>query len=393
MIRNGVPVTYEDEQGVRRQERARLIDFDDPAANRYLAVTQLWIKAVGQAPKCAYRRPDVILYVNGLPLVFIELKNSNVKLRSAVDDNLVNYRHDISQLFHCNAFCILSNALETKVGSFTAGWEHFFNWFRVADEKEPLNRRKIAESATSLEYAVGGLCQRERLLDYVENFVLFHKGQSKIIAQNHQFLGVNNAYKRFLQRHELDGKLGVFWHTQGSGKSFSTIFYARKIFRKVTGNFSFVVVTDRQDLDRQIYRNFVNTNTVRGTDAAQPGNAEEMRKYLGQNKRAVFTLIQKFRFDKGKKYPRLFDPQKENREIIVMVDEAHRTQYKDLAENMRAGLEGAHFLAFTGTPLLGKDRKTSKWFGGYVSEYNFQQAMEDNATVPLFYEKRELTAA
>lgn len=388
LIRDGVPVEFEDENGVKQTERVRLIDFDNAAENEYLAVCQLWIKAVGQAPHAQYRRPDVILYVNGLPLVFVELKNSNVKLRSAYEDNLLNYRHDIPQLFHCNAFCILSNAMETKVGSFTAGWEHFFNWFRVADEKEPVDRKKIAAEGTSLEHAVGGLCQRERLLDYVENFVLFHKGEAKIIAQNHQFLGVNSAFQRFLQRHELDGKLGVFWHTQGSGKSFSMIFYARKIFRKVTGNFSFVVVTDRQDLDKQIYRNFVNTGTISETDAAQPGDSDEMRKFLGQNKKVVFTLIHKFRFHKGKAYPRLFDPKKEGRETIVMVDEAHRTQYKDLAENMRAGLEGAHFLAFTGTPLLGKDRKTSKWFGGYVSEYNFQQAMEDNATVPLFYEKR-----
>lgn len=388
LIRDGVPVQFDDERGIKQHDKVRLVHFDDPKQNRWLAVSQLWIKSVGQAPKAAYRRPDVILYVNGLPLVFVELKNSNVRLRNAYEDNLRSYRHDIPQLFHCNAFCVLSNALETRVGSFTAGWEHFFNWFRVESEKEAVNRKEITEHATSLEHAADGLCEKTRMLDYVENFILFHKGETKIIAQNHQFLGVNNAYERFRNRREHDGKLGVFWHTQGSGKSFSMIFYARKIFRKATGNFSFVVVTDRQDLDGQIYRNFLNTETVRKEDAAQPANAEEMRKFLGQNKKVVFTLIQKFRYDKGRKYPRLFDPEKENREIIVMVDEAHRTQYKNLAENMRAGLKGAHFLAFTGTPLLGRDRKTNSWFGDYVSEYNFQQAMEDNATVPLFYEKR-----
>jgi len=388
LIRDGVPVEFDDADGVKQSEFVRLIDFDEPTSNNYLAVSQLWIKASVQAPKAGYRRPDVILYVNGLPLVFIELKNSNVKLRSAFDDNLVNYKHDIPQLFHCNAFCLLSNAIETKVGSFSAGWEHFFNWMRVESEKEAVNRKAIAEQGTSLELAAAGLCQPKRLLDYFENFILFHKDTSKIIAQNHQFIGVNSAFKRFLNRHKHDGKLGVFWHTQGSGKSFSMIFYARKIFRKVTGNFSFVVVTDRKDLDGQIYRNFLNTKTIKEKDAAQPANAQEMRKFLGQNKKVVFTLIQKFRFDKGKAYPALFDPDKEKREVIVMVDEAHRTQYKSLAENMRAGLEGAHFLAFTGTPLLGKERKTSAWFGGYVSEYNFQQAMEDEATVPLYYEKR-----
>ncbi|MDD5460545.1 MAG: HsdR family type I site-specific deoxyribonuclease [Methylococcales bacterium] len=392
LIRDGVAVEFDEDtlegNTQKRHERVRLIDFDAVHNNHYLAVSQLWIKATAQAPKAAYRRPDVILYVNGLPLVFIELKNSNVKLRSAYDDNLTSYKHDIPQLFHCNAFCLLSNAIETKVGSLSAGWEHFFNWLRVDSEKESVNRQQIAEQGTSLEFAVAGVCRPHKLLDYVENFILYHKETSKIIAQNHQFLGVNNAFERFLQRDQLQGRLGVFWHTQGSGKSFSMIFYARKIFRKVTGNFSFVVVTDRQDLDGQIYRNFLNTGAVKEKDAAQPANAEQMRKFLGQNKKVVFTLIQKFRYDKGKKYPSLFDPKKEQREVIVMVDEAHRTQYKSLAENMREGLKGAHFIAFTGTPLLGKERKTSAWFGDYVSEYNFQQAMEDQATVPLFYEKR-----
>jgi len=391
LIRDGVPVEFDDEQGKKQHERVRLIDFDNPATgdgatNDYLAVSQLWIKSIGHAPKAAWRRPDVILYVNGLPLVFIELKNSNVKLRTAFEDNLKNYKHDIPQLFYCNAFCVLSNALESRVGSFTAGWEHFFNWLRVDDEKEKVDRSKIAAEGTSLEYVVAGLCQPKKLLDYVENFVLFYQDNTKIIAQNHQFLGVNNAYARFEKRHELDGKLGVFWHTQGSGKSFSMIFYTRKIFRKATGNFSFVVVTDRQDLDGQIYRNFLHTNTIGKKDAAQPKDSEEMRKFLSQNKKVVFTLIHKFRYDKGKEYPHLLED--DGREVIVMVDEAHRTQYKDLAQNMRAGLKGAHFLAFTGTPLLGKERKTYSWFGEYVSEYNFQQAMDDGATVPLYYEKR-----
>jgi type I restriction enzyme R subunit len=295
LIREGVSVEFDDAAGIKQHEVVRLIDFDTPANNKYLAVSQLWIQASVQAPKAGYRRPDVILYVNGLPLVFVELKNSNIKLRSAYDDNLFNYKHDIPQLFHCNAFCLLSNAIETKVGSFTAGWEHFFNWLRVDNEKEQVNRKAIAEQGTSLELAAAGLCQPHKLLDYMENFILFHKESSKIIAQNHQFMGVNNAFERFLNRDKYDGKLGVFWHTQGSGKSFSMIFYARKIFRKVTGNFSFVVVTDRQDLDGQIYRNFLNTRTVKEKDAAQPANAEEMRKFLGQNKKVVFTLIQYLR--------------------------------------------------------------------------------------------------
>lgn len=379
LLRDGIPVEFDDLHGKLQQERVRVIDFNNTANNRYMAVTQLWVKG-----ERGFRRPDVLLYVNGLPLVFIELKNSNVKLKNAYDDNLSNYKAEIPQLFHTNVFCVVSNAIETKVGSITAEWEHFFNWLRADDEKEKLDREAIREHGTSLEGVISGLLPPQRLLDYVENFVLFYKGNQKIIAQNHQFIGVNRAYDAFLNRETLQGKLGVFWHTQGSGKSFSMIFYARKIFRKQTGNFTFVVVTDRDDLDGQIYRNFLHTNTVTVAEAAQPKNSEEMRKFLGQNKRLVFTLIQKFRFDKGREYPELSD----RNDIIVIVDEAHRTQYKSLAENMRKGLPKAQYLAFTGTPLLGRERKTNAWFGGYVSEYNFQQSMDDGATVPLFYEKR-----
>jgi type I restriction enzyme, R subunit len=379
LLRDGVSVQFDDTQGAQQQERVRLLDFNTQDNNHYLAVTQLWIKG-----ERGFRRPDVLLYVNGIPLVFIELKNSNVKLRNAYDDNLITYKAEIPQLFLTNAFCVLTNAIETKVGSITAEWEHFFNWLRADDEKEKIDRAAIREQGTSLEGVIAGLLPRRRLLDYVENFILYYQGSQKIIAQNHQFIGVNRAYDAFLRREELAGKLGVFWHTQGSGKSFSMIFYARKIFRKQTGNFTFVVVTDRDDLDGQIYRNFLNTNTVQKHEAAQPKDSEEMRKFLGQNKRLVFTLIQKFRWDRGLEYPELSP----RNDIIVIVDEAHRTQYKSLAENMRKGLPRAQYLAFTGTPLLGRERKTNAWFGGYVSEYNFQQSMDDGATVPLFYEKR-----
>jgi type I restriction enzyme R subunit len=331
-----------------------------------------------------FRRPDVLLYINGIPVVFIELKNSNIKLKNAYEENITNYRAEIPQLFMTNAFCVLTNGIETKVGSFTAEWEYFFNWLRIDDEKEKIDRKRIEEEGTSLERVVEGLFKNERLLDYIENFILYYGQNQKIIAQNHQFIGVNRAYNAFLDRKRRKGKLGVFWHTQGSGKSFSMIFYSRKIFRKQTGNFTFVIVTDREDLDGQIYRNFLNTGTVTKAEAAQPKSGEEMRKFLGQNKRLVFTLIQKFHWPKGKDYP-VLSPRDD---IIVIVDEAHRTQYRSLAENMRHGLPNAQYLAFTGTPLLGKERKTNKWFGDYVSEYNFQQSMDDGATVPLFYSKR-----
>jgi type I restriction enzyme, R subunit len=386
LIRDGIPVEYENAKGKKENGRVRVIDFNRENGkdkNEYLVVTQLWVRGT-----IGYRRPDVLIYINGLPLIFFELKNSKVAVKNAYDDNITNYKQYIPQLFHYNAFCILSNALDTRVGSFNADWEYFFVWLRPDDEKEKIDREAIEEQGISIERALDGLCPPERLLDYIENFILYYNETDKIIAQNHQFIGVNKGIKVFEERQnqkdEDKGKLGVYWHTQGSGKSFSMIFYARKIWRKMTGNFTFVVVTDRDDLDGQIYRNFLNTDTVKKHDAARPKDSREMRDFLAQNKRIVFTLIQKFRFDKGKEYPVL----SERDDIIVIVDEAHRTQYKSLAENMRAGLPHAQYLAFTATPLLGKKRKTNDWFGDYVSEYTFVQSTDDGATVPLFYEKR-----
>lgn len=383
MLKNGIAVEYEDESGEKQHETLRLIDFNNFEANTFAAVRQLWIKG-----ERYYRRPDILIYINGIPLVFIELKDSNVKVKHAYDDNLTNYRRDIPQLFDYNRFCILSNAVETKIGAAQAGWDYFFNWLRVDDEREVIDRREIERRATSLERVVYGLLEKRRLLDYLENFILYYKESNKIIAQNHQFLGVNKALESFRLRKEKQGKLGVFWHTQGSGKSFSMIFLSRKIFRKHPGNYTFVIVTDREDLDGQIYRNFLNTDTVKKNEAARPKNSREMRDFLGRNLRFVFTLIQKFRYDKGRQYPLLSD----RSDIIVIVDEAHRTQYKSLAENMRSGLPNAQYYAFTGTPLLAsridRDGKTRKWFGEYVSEYNFAQSIEDGATVPLYYEKR-----
>ncbi len=386
MIRDGIPVEYQNDSGRTEHGRVRVIDFNRENGkdqNEYLVVTQLWIKGL-----IRYCRPDVLIYINGLPLVFIELKNSKVNVKNAYEDNLARYKADIPHLFHYNAFCILTNALDTRVGSFNADWEYFFVWLRPDDETEKIDREAIEEKGISIERALDGLCSPERLLDYVENFILYYNETEKIIAQNHQFTGVNKGIKVFEQRQQQKddekGKLGVYWHTQGSGKSFSMIFYARKIWRKMTGNFTFVVITDRDDLDGQIYRNFLNTETVKKNEAARPKDSEEMRSFLSQNKRIVFTLIHKFRYEKGKKYPVLSDRD----DIIVMVDEAHRTQYKSLAENMRAGLPNAQYVAFTATPLLGKARKTNQWFGDYVSEYNFTQSTDDGATVPLFYEKR-----
>lgn len=387
-IRNGAEVTINNKEGKQEKVFVKVIDFDNDSLNDYLVVSQLWIK--GQVVR---RRPDLIIYVNGLPLIFIELKNSNVGIRNAYDDNLVNYRSDIPLLFHYNAICMLSNGLETKVGSFNAGYEHFFNWLRPESENQNPDLKRIKQYGVSLDYAVLGLCQKKRLLDYVENFILYFNDAIKIAAKNHQFLGVNNAADNFSKRLQHDqqgtdtdnkGKLGVFWHTQGSGKSYSMIFFTQKVFRKFTGNFTFLIVTDRDDLDGQIYKNFLGAGAFKKDAKCRPANSDELREMLGTNTRYIFTLIQKFRYQKGKAYPIL----SKRNDIIVIVDEAHRTQYKDLAENMRTGLPNAQYIAFTGTPLLGSRELTKDWFGGTVSEYNFKQSVDDGSTKPLFYHKR-----
>jgi type I restriction enzyme R subunit len=341
----------------------------------------MWIKG-----ELGWRRSDMIIFVNGLPLVFIELKNSIYPVKNAYDQNLTDYRKDIPWLFNYNQICVLSNGIETRLGCFSAGYEHFFEWLKLADEKENPDRTAIREDCVSLEYFIRGFCKPKILLDYVENFILFDKRNavnSKIITKNHQFLGVNNAFRSFENRKELNGKLGVFWHTQGSGKSYSMVMLARKIKYKCDGNFTFLIVTDRKDLNNQIYKTFLRCGFMGDKEKCQPTNSATLRDELKTNKSILFTLIHKFRYNKGKKYPIL----SERNDIIVLVGEAHRTQYKNLADNMRIGLPNAQFFAFTGTPLLGSKRLTNQWFGDYVSEYNFAESVKDGATVPLYYVK------
>lgn len=379
LLRHGISATYSAASGKNEQRTLRIIDFEHPEANDFLVVTQIWIQGTHR-----FRRPDILIYINGLPLVFMELKNSNVPLSTAYHQNLVDYQRDIPALFLYNVFCVLSNAMETKIGSFKAGWEHFLPWLRVRDETEKINCQSIEQEGTSLQRLLTSLFPKEKLLDYIENFILYDGHNRKIIAHNHQFMGVNKAIVSFAQRMGKQGKLGVFWHTQGSGKSFSMIFLCRKIMRKYQGNFTFVIITDREDLDQQIYGNFLSTGTVEKGEMSRPKNSSEMQNFLGRNARFIFTLIQKFRYDPNQEYPILSGRD----DIIVFVDEAHRTQYAELADNMRKGLPHAQFFAFTGTPLLGPERKTNAWFGDYVSEYNFAQSIDDGATVPIFYQKR-----
>ncbi|PAW77866.1 MAG: deoxyribonuclease HsdR [Verrucomicrobia bacterium Tous-C9LFEB] len=373
LLKEGIRVSIPDhERGGQRTEKVRVLDWDAPANNEFLLVSQLSI--TGELYTC---RPDLIGYVNGLPLVVIELKKPGVPARAAFDDNLTHYKDQIPSLLWYNALLIASNGTESRVGSITADWDRFFEWKRIEREDEP---RRV-----SLEVMIRGVCDQARLLDIVENFTLFseHKaGLVKIIGQNHQYLGVNNAIAASLKaREEGHGRGGVFWQTQGAGKSFSMVFYAQKILRKLPGNWTFVVVTDRTELDDQIAKTFKACNAVSEAEGDQchASSGAHLRELLGQNHRYVFTLIHKFQTP---------DVLCDRSDVIVLTDEAHRSQYDTLALNMRAALPKALFLAFTGTPLIAGEERTREVFGDYVSIYDFQQSVEDGATVRLYYENR-----
>ena len=378
-IREGLTYSFR-KDGKDDFTTVKLIDFDNPSNNTFTAVNQMWIRG-----QYNWRRPDVLVFINGMPLVFIELKNGNIPVRQAYTKNLKSYLTDVPNLFTMNQVCILSNGLETRLGAFNAAYEFFFEWLKNSEE-DVIDRESIKDNALSIQYMADSLLNKETLIDYIENFILFENKHIKIIAKNHQYLGVNNLYNSFQRREELNGKIGVFWHTQGSGKSYSMVMFSRKVNRKMHGNFTFLIVTDREDLDTQIHKNFVRTEVIGANDETQPKNSVQLRSFLQSNKQFIFTLIHKFGWDKvtNGNYPTLST----RNDIIVMVDEAHRTQYNTLGENMRAALPNANFIAFTGTPLLGPKRLTNQWFGNYVSEYNFAQSVEDGATVPLFYSRR-----
>ena len=358
--------------GGQKTERLRVVDWDTPENNDFLLVSQFSV--TGPLYTC---RPDLVGFINGLPWVVIELKKPGVPARAAFDENLTHYKQQIPNLFWFNALMIASNGTDSRVGSLTADWGRWVEWKRIAREDEP---RRV-----SLEVMLRGTCDPTRLLDLVENFTLFseHKaGLVKIIAQNHQFLGVNNAIASMLEARKLGhGRGGVFWQTQGSGKSFSMVFYAQKVLRKLVGNWTFVVVTDRTELDEQIAKTFKAVGAVSDAegDECHAASGAHLRELLRGNHRYVFTLVHKFQT------PELLC---DRSDVIVLTDEAHRSQYDTLALNMRSALPKAMFMAFTGTPLIAGEERTKEVFGDYVSIYDFQQSIEDGATVPLFYENR-----
>ena len=373
MLKEGVRVQYRTPQGETVTENVRVIDWLNPENNDFFLASQFWI--TGDLYK---RRTDLLGFVNGIPLVFIELKASHKDLKRAYKDNFRDYKTSIPQLFWYNGVVVLSNGSKSVIGTITSDWEHFNEWKRITSEGEV--------GIVSIETMIRGTCDHEKLLDLIENFTLFVDvtgGTAKVIAKNHQFLGVNNAIDALKGIRENQGRLGVFWHTQGSGKSYSMIFFSQKVLRKLSGNWTFVIVTDRLELDDQIYKNFVNSKTVHETEA-RADSGEELKRLLQEDHRYIFTLIQKFRTENGTPYPMLTP----RSDIIVIADEAHRTQYDTFALNMRTALPNAAFLAFTGTPLIQTEEKTREVFGDYVSVYTYRQSTEDGATVPLYYENR-----
>lgn len=374
LLLSGVKVKFR-HNGEQKTMRLRIFDFDDPEQNDFLAVRELWVR--GYAHR---RRADLVGFVNGLPLMFCELKRPDRDLRRAFDENLADYKDTIPHLFLFNAFVVLGNGEEARMGSISANYEHYAEWLKEGEDSK-------RSDMLSMEALLKVVFDKRRFMDLFENYILFAdtaKGPAKILAKNHQFLGVNRATEAIKNREQLSGKLGVFWHTQGSGKSFSMAFLTNKVHRKLGGNYTFLVLTDRTDLDNQIYKTFASVGLANNdADPCRASSGGHLRELLSQQKKVVFAMVQKFTDEeaKGGIYS-------ERDNIIVVTDEAHRTQYGTLALNMRKALPNASFLGFTGTPLFGNDEVTKQVFGGYLSTYNFQDAIADGATLPLFYDAR-----
>ena len=373
LIRDGIPVTIKKPNGETQIKKAVVIDFLKPENNYFLAIKEL--KIHGELHR---RRTDIVGFVNGIPLLFVELKNSSVDVRNAYEDNYTDYQDTVPNLFYYNAFLMLSNGMEAKVGTLGSKFEFFHEWKRLEENDQ---------GSVALETMLLGICKKENFLDLFENFILYDHSNghtAKILARNHQYLGVNEAMKAYAARKLNDGKLGVFWHTQGSGKSYSMLFFTKKVRRKMQGTPTFVILTDRDELNTQISDTFENCGLlgkdIKASQYIATSGSDLVQKLKG-NPSFIFTLIQKF--NKPNEEPIYPD-----HDIIIISDEAHRSQYGIFADNMMKLLPTAARIGFTGTPLLSSDNITARTFGGYVSVYDFKRAVEDGATVPLYYENR-----
>jgi len=382
LLKNGIPVSYTNDTGELVKKKLKIFDYNNYTNNHFLAVRQLEI--VGELYS---RRPDVIGFVNGIPLVFFELKGHHTDLRNSYNDNIRDYKDTIAQVFHTNAFIILTNGVDSKVGTITSPYKFFLEWKRIEEDQE---------GVVSLDTMLRGTCAPSRLMDLFENFLLFDENSGevvKLMAKNHQYIGVNKVLENVRNIEDLQGKLGVYWHTQGSGKSYSMVFLCEKVHRKFGGAYTFLIAVDRTELENQLYDTFsgagiVNDKNIIAGKKTGISGREHLRELLAENHRYVFTLIHKFSIDPEKEteYPLITD----RKNIIVISDEAHRTQGGTYAQNMRFfGLPNASFLGFTGTPIIKDEEELTKnIFGEYVSVYDFKRAIEDEATLPLLYINR-----
>ena len=371
LFKNGVLVTFRNDKGQVEERRLRIFNFQSPRDNHFLVVRELWVRG-----SLYRRRPDILGFVNGIPLLFMELKNVHKDIKRAFSENFSDYKDTIPHVFDHNAVVILSNGDKAKVGSLSSKYEHFHEWKRLEEDKP---------GKVNLETMLKGICSKENFMDILENFIVFDDSSGKVIkilARNHQYLGVNKAVEAVRQRQGKNGQLGVFWHTQGSGKSYSMVFFSQKVQRKVPGNFTFLVVTDREDLDSQIYKTFVGTGAVTD-ERGRAASGDHLKTLLQADHPYVFAIIHKFNQDVDQS-----NPYSSRNDIIVISDEAHRTQYGRFALNMRNALPNAHYIGFTGTPLFKNDEITKRLFGDYISTYDFQRAVDDGATVPLYYDNR-----
>lgn len=376
LFKEGVEVSFTNTDGEIEKRKLKVFDFVDYRNNHFMAVRQL--EVVGEL-YC--RRPDIIGFVNGIPLVFFELKAHHTDLRNAYTCNINDYKDTIPSVFHGNAFIVLSNGTDAKVGTVTSPYKFFLEWKRITEEEEGI---------VSLDTMLRGTCGKQNLMDIFENFLLFDDSDgevTKIMAKNHQFIGVNKVIDKAKNINDLKGKLGVFWHTQGSGKSYSIVFICQKIHRKFGGSYTFLIVADRSELERQLYDTFTGVGCVSSNEVLAKSR-NHLRDLLGHNHRYVFTLIHKFSIDPKTEteYPLITD----RKNIIVISDEAHRTQAGTFATNMRFhAIPNASYLGFTGTPIIKEEEELTKnIFGEYVSVYDFNRAIKDGATLRLLYMNR-----
>lgn len=377
-----LPVPYADDQGIERTAMAKIVDFDDPKQNDYLAVNQFTVIA-GEK----HRRPDVLLFVNGLPLGQIELKNpaDEQATPEGAAVQVAHYADTVPGLYRYVEIVGVSDLIQARVGTISTPAEHFAEW-KYMDPADD-------EGKSQLEVMLRGVFAPDRLLDLIENFVLFEADagrSSKILAKYHQVDAVNRAVESTATAMAADGRAGVVWHTQGAGKSYSMVFYTQKLRRDPRfANPTIVCVTDRIDLDDQLMQVFARQSRL-AQSIEQAESVAEGPRSLHELLRVpaggiVFTTIQKFVPPEGTEDMPVLS---ERRNVIVISDEAHRSQYADFARNLRKALPNATRIGFTGTPIESDRRSTSLTFGDYISVYDITRAVDDKATVPIFYESR-----